>query len=231
MYEHLLGSGKQWGLQFQYKIQPSPDGLAQAFTLGEEFIGNDSVCLVLGDNIFYGYGFTGLLQEAKETVEQANKARIFGYYVNDPERYGVAEFDEQQNVINIEEKPANPKSNYAVVGLYFYPNSVVEIAKNVKPSPRGEYEITSVNQEYLDRSQLMLSNMGRGFAWLDTGTHRSLLQASNFIETVESRQGLKVACLEEIAWRQGWINNVQLKELAEPLKKNAYGQYLLKLVE
>lgn len=231
MYEHLLGSGEQWGIKFQYKVQPSPDGLAQAFTLGEDFIGNDSVCLVLGDNIFYGYGFTGLLNEAKETVEKEHKARIFGYYVNDPERYGVAEFDEQQNVVSIEEKPVSPKSNYAVVGLYFYPNNVVEIAKNVKPSPRGEYEITSINQEYLNRNQLMLSNMGRGFAWLDTGTHRSLLQASNFIETVEGRQGLKVACLEEIAWRQGWIDDAQLKILAEPLKKNAYGEYLLKLIQ
>ncbi len=231
MYEHLLGTGEQWGVNFQYKVQPSPDGLAQAFTLGEEFIGNDSVCLVLGDNIFYGDGFTGLLQEAKKTVEKENKARIFGYYVNDPERYGVAEFDDQHNVVSIEEKPDKPKSNYAVVGLYFYPNSVVDIAKNVKPSPRGEYEITSVNQEYLDNGQLMLSNMGRGFAWLDTGTHHSLLQASNFIETVESRQGLKVACLEEIAWRKGWIDDARLKELAEPLKKNAYGEYLLKLVE
>jgi len=230
LYKRLLGDGSKWGISFQYKVQPSPDGLAQAFILGEEFIGNDSVCLVLGDNIFYGYSFSALLKEAKETVEKENKARIFGYYVQDPQRYGVAEFDKEQNVVSIEEKPQKPKSNYAVVGLYFYPNSVIEIAKNVQPSARGEYEITSVNQEYLNRGQLKLSNMGRGFAWLDTGTHSSLLQAANFIETIESRQGLKIACPEEIVWRNGWINDQQLRELAEPLRKNQYGEYLLGLI-
>lgn len=231
LYKRLLGDGSKWGVSFQYKVQPSPDGLAQAFILGEEFIGTDSVCLVLGDNIFYGYSFTGLLKEAKETVENENKARIFGYYVQDPQRYGVAEYDQNQNVISIEEKPEHPKSNYAVVGLYFYPNSVVEIAKNVKPSARGELEITTVNQEYLNRGQLKLSNMGRGFAWLDTGTHSSLLQAANFIETVETRQGFKIACPEEIVWRNGWINDEQLRELAEPLSKNQYGEYLLGLLK
>lgn len=231
LYERLLGNGSQWGVSFSYKVQPSPNGLAQAFVLGEEFIGSDSVCLVLGDNIFYGYSFSALLKEAKETAENEGKARIFGYYVSDPQRYGVAEFDANNNVVSIEEKPAQPKSNYAVVGLYFYPNSVVEIAKNVEPSARGEYEITSVNQEYLKRGELKLSNMGRGFAWLDTGTHSSLLQAANFIETVESRQGLKIACLEEIAWRNGWINDEQLRTLAEPLSKNQYGEYLLRLLK
>lgn len=231
LYERLLGDGSKWGVKFEYKVQPSPNGLAQAFVLGEEFIGNDSVCLVLGDNIFYGYAFTALLKEARETVEKEEKARIFGYYVTDPERYGVAEFDKENNVVSIEEKPANPKSNYAVVGLYFYPNSVVEIAKNVKPSARGEYEITSVNQEYLNRGELKLANMGRGFAWLDTGTHSSLLQAANFIETIESRQGLKIACPEEIVWRNGWINDEQLRILAEPLSKNQYGEYLLRLLK
>lgn len=230
LYERLLGDGSKWDVSFQYKVQPSPDGLAQAFILGEEFIGNDSVCLVLGDNIFYGYSFSGLLKEAKQTVANEHKARIFGYYVQDPQRYGVAEYDEQQNVVSIEEKPAQPKSNYAVVGLYFYPNSVVEIAKNVEPSARGELEITAVNQEYLNRGHLKLSNMGRGFAWLDTGTHSSLLQAANFIETVETRQGLKIACPEEIVWRNGWINNDQLRSLAEPLSKNQYGEYLLRLL-
>ncbi|MGF7141319.1 glucose-1-phosphate thymidylyltransferase RfbA [Roseimarinus sediminis] len=231
LYQRLLGDGSNWGISLQYKVQPSPDGLAQAFILGEEFIGKDSVCLVLGDNIFYGYSFSALLKEAKETVEKEKKARIFGYYVQDPQRYGVAEFDNEQNVVSIEEKPAQPKSNYAVVGLYFYPNNVVEIAKNVKPSARGELEITSVNQEYLNRSQLKLSNMGRGFAWLDTGTHSSLLQAANFIETVETRQGLKIACPEEIVWRNGWITNDQLRSLAEPLSKNQYGEYLLRLLK
>jgi glucose-1-phosphate thymidylyltransferase len=231
LYERLLGDGSKWGVKFQYKVQPSPNGLAQAFVLGEEFIGNDSVCLVLGDNIFYGYAFTALLKEARETVEQEGKARIFGYYVNDPQRYGVAEFDPQNNVVSIEEKPLQPKSNYAVVGLYFYPNSVIEIAKNVQPSARGEYEITSVNQEYLQRGELKLANMGRGFAWLDTGTHSSLLQAANFIETIESRQGLKIACPEEIVWRNGWIDNEQLRVLAEPLSKNQYGEYLLRLLK
>ena len=231
LYQRLLGNGSQWGVSFQYIVQPSPDGLAQAFILGDNFIGNDSVCLVLGDNIFYGYSFSALLKEARQTVENEQKARIFGYYVNDPERYGVAEFDEQHNVISIEEKPEHPKSNYAVVGLYFYPNSVVEIAKNVKPSARGELEITSVNQEYLNQGKLKLSNMGRGFAWLDTGTHSSLLQAANFIETIETRQGLKIACPEEIAWRNGWITSEELETMAQPMKKNQYGEYLLKLVK
>ena len=231
LFENLLGDGSQWGVQLSYKVQPSPDGLAQAFILGEEFIGGDDVCLVLGDNIFYGYGFTGLLKEARATVEKENKARIFGYYVNDPERYGVAEFNAEGKVISIEEKPKQPKSNYAVVGLYFYPNSVVEIAKNIQPSARGELEITTVNQEYLDRGKLMLSNMGRGFAWLDTGTHHSLLQAANYIETIQNRQGLMVACLEEIAWRNGWISDEQLQSEAELLQKNEYGQYLMKLLK
>ena len=231
LFENLLGDGSQWGVQLSYKVQPSPDGLAQAFIMGEEFIGGDDVCLVLGDNIFYGYGFTGLLKEARATVEKENKARIFGYYVNDPERYGVAEFNAEGKVISIEEKPKQPKSNYAVVGLYFYPNSVVEIAKNIQPSARGELEITTVNQEYLDRGKLMLSNMGRGFAWLDTGTHHSLLQAANYIETIQNRQGLMVACLEEIAWRNGWISDEQLQSEAELLQKNEYGQYLMKLLK
>lgn len=226
LYKRLLGDGKRWGIRFEYVVQPSPDGLAQAFILGEEFIGNDSVCLVLGDNIFYGYSFSGLLREARETVEKESKARIFGYYVNDPGRYGVAEFDGNNNVVSIEEKPAVPKSNYAIVGLYFYPNNVVEIAKGIKPSARGELEITSVNQTYLDRKQLKLSIMGRGFAWLDTGTHETLLQAGNFIQTVETRQGLQIACPEEIVWRNGWIDNEQLALLASPLQKNSYGQYL-----
>jgi glucose-1-phosphate thymidylyltransferase len=230
LYRNLLGSGEQWGVNFSYIEQPSPDGLAQAFILGEEFIGDDNVCLVLGDNIFYSYAFTGLLHEAMRTVEDDNKARIFGYYVKDPERYGVAEFDNNNNVISIEEKPDNPKSNYAVVGLYFYPNSVIGIAKNIKPSARGELEITSVNEEYLNRNKLMLSLMGRGFTWLDTGTHHSLLQASNFIETIETRQGLKVACLEEIAWHNKWISSEELVELAKPLAKNQYGEYLMELV-
>jgi glucose-1-phosphate thymidylyltransferase len=231
LYRNLLGTGEQWGVNFLYVEQPSPDGLAQAFILGEEFIADDDVCLVLGDNIFYSYAFTGLLSEAVKTVEDENKARIFGYYVKDPERYGVAEFDKNNNVISIEEKPENPKSNYAVVGLYFYPNSVIEIAKNTKPSTRGELEITSVNEEYLNRNELMLSMMGRGFTWLDTGTHHSLLQASNFIETIETRQGLKVACLEEIAWHNKWISDEELIELAKPLAKNQYGEYLMELVK
>lgn len=231
LFEYLLGDGSQWGIKLSYVVQPSPDGLAQAFILGEDFIGNDDVCLVLGDNIFYGYSFSALLKEARETVENEGKARIFGYYVNDPERYGVAEFNPDGKVISIEEKPKNPKSNYAVIGLYFYPNSVVEIAKNIKPSPRGELEITTVNQTYLDREKLMLSLMGRGFAWLDTGTHHSLLQASNFIETIESRQGLKVSCLEEIAWNKGWINDKQLEEQALSLIKNQYGEYLMRILK
>ncbi len=230
LFQRLLGDGKKWGVSFSYKVQPSPDGLAQAFLLGEEFIGDDSVCLVLGDNIFYGYAFSALLKEASETAAKQNMARVFGYYVNDPERYGVAEFDKNNNVISIEEKPAKPKSNYAVVGLYFYPNSVVEIAKNMKPSARGELEISSINQTFLQRNKLKLSIMGRGYAWLDTGTHQTLLQAGNFIETIESRQGLKVACPEEIVWRNGWIDNDRLQALAESMKKNDYGQYLINLL-
>ncbi|HZK97733.1 MAG TPA: glucose-1-phosphate thymidylyltransferase RfbA [Prolixibacteraceae bacterium] len=229
MYERLLGTGNDWGINITYKIQPSPDGLAQAFILGETFIGKDDVCLVLGDNIFYGYGFSGILQDSVELVKEEQKAIIFGYVVSDPERYGVAEMDKAGNVISIEEKPKAPKSNYAVVGLYFYPNSVIEIAKNIKPSPRGELEITTVNQEYMNRQQLKLSTMGRGFAWLDTGTHTSLIQASNFIETIETRQGLKVACPEEIAYHNGWIQKDQLIALAQPMIKNQYGQYLIRL--
>ncbi len=229
MYERLLGTGKDWGINIAYKIQPSPDGLAQAFILGESFIGKDDVCLVLGDNIFYGYGFSGMLSDSAELVKAEKKAVIFGYVVSDPERYGVAEIDAVGNVLSIEEKPIAPKSNYAVVGLYFYPNSVIEIAKNIKPSPRGELEITTVNQEYMNRKQLRLSTMGRGFAWLDTGTHTSLIQASNFIETIETRQGLKVACPEEIAYRNKWITKDQLLELAQPMVKNQYGQYLIHL--
>jgi glucose-1-phosphate thymidylyltransferase len=226
-FEHLLGDGTDIGMQFSYKEQPSPDGLAQAFIIGEEFIGNDDVCLVLGDNIFYGYGFSEMLANAVKTIEETKKATVFGYYVKDPERYGVVEFDAAGNALSIEEKPTNPKSNFAVVGLYFYPNSVVEIAKNVKPSHRGELEITTVNQEYLQQENLKVELMGRGFAWLDTGTHESLLEASNYIQTIENRQGLKVACLEEIAFEKGYITREQLLKLAEPLKKNGYGQYLI----
>ena len=229
LYERLLGHGKQWGMSISYKVQPSPDGLAQAFILGEEFIGKDSVCLVLGDNIFYGYGFSALLKETKKSVEENQNASIFGYYVTDPERYGVAEYDADGRVISIEEKPKVPKSNYAVVGLYFYPNSVIDVAKNIKPSARGELEITSVNQYYLNANTLKINNFGRGFAWLDTGTHHSLLQASNFIETIQNRQGLMVACIEEIAWRNKWINDQELWRLAEQLSKSEYGQYLSKL--
>ena len=229
-YEQLLGNGNQWGMHISYKIQPSPDGLAQAFILGEEFIGDDAVCLVLGDNLFYGYGFSAMLHEAKKVVEEEQKAQIFGYYVTDPERYGVAEFDTEGNVISIEEKPEVPKSHYAVVGLYFYPNSVIEVAKNIKPSARGELEITSVNQYYLEQKKLLLGKLGRGFAWLDTGTHHSLLQAGNFIETIQNRQGQMVACPEEIAWRKGWINDEQLHALSEPLKKSKYGEYLFNLL-
>jgi len=229
LYERLLGTGKEWGISISYKIQPSPDGLAQAFILGEAFIGKDDVCLVLGDNIFYGYGFSGMLNESVELVKKEQKAVIFGYVVSDPERYGVAEIDREGNILSLEEKPIAPKSNYAIVGLYFYPNSVIEIAKNIKPSPRGELEITTVNQEYMTRKQLKLSPMGRGFAWLDTGTHSSLIQASNFIETIETRQGLKVACPEEIAYHNGWITKDQLIALAQPMLKNQYGQYLLRL--
>jgi glucose-1-phosphate thymidylyltransferase len=230
-FERLLGDGSDYGVNFQYAEQPSPDGLAQAFIIGEEFIGNDSVCLVLGDNIFYGQGFRPMLLKAVEQAEQYNKATVFGYYVNDPERYGVAEFDKEGNVLSIEEKPANPKSNYAVVGLYFYPNSVVEIAKNIKPSARGELEITTVNQEYLKMQSLKVQKLGRGFAWLDTGTHDSLSEASTFVEVIEKRQGLKIACLEEIAYKRGWITRDDILRLAEPMKKNQYGQYLLNLLK
>jgi len=229
MYERLLGNGNDWGITITYKIQPSPDGLAQAFILGENFIGSDDVCLVLGDNIFYGYGFSGMLNESVNLVRNEQKAVIFGYIVSDPERYGVAEMDIEGNVLSLEEKPFAPKSNYAVVGLYFYPNSVIEIAKKIKPSPRGELEITTVNQEYMNQKKLKLSTMGRGFAWLDTGTHTSLIQASNFIETIETRQGLKVACPEEIAYHNGWITKDQLITLAQPMIKNQYGQYLIRL--
>ena len=229
-FRRLLGDGKELGVKFEYAEQPSPDGLAQAFIIGEEFIGDDSVCLVLGDNIFYGAGFSALLHKAVADAEKDNKATVFGYYVNDPERYGVAEFDEKGNCLSIEEKPAQPKSNYAVVGLYFYPNSVVEIAKNIKPSKRGELEITSVNQEYLNLKQLMVQTLQRGFAWLDTGTHDSLSEASTFIEVIEKRQGLKVACLEEIAYKLGWIDENQLMEAAKPMLKNEYGKYLMGLI-
>lgn len=227
-FQELLGSGEEIGMRFEYVVQPSPDGLAQAFILGEDFIGGDDVCLVLGDNIFYGHGLVELLHSSVANVTDQGKATVFGYYVNDPERYGVVDFDEKGNALSIEEKPAVPKSNYAVIGLYFYPNSVVEIAKNVKPSARGELEITTVNQTYLEQGSLKVETMGRGYAWLDTGTHDSLLEASNFIKTIESRQGLKVACIEEIAFEMGYISKEQLLELAEPLKKNQYGQYLIK---
>ena len=229
-FEKLLGDGSEIGLKISYAVQPSPDGLAQAFIIGEEFIGTDDVCLVLGDNIFYGYGFSGILQNARNNVSEG-KSTVFGYYVNDPERYGVAEFDEQGNVSSIEEKPINPKSNFAVVGLYFYTNDVVQIAKNIVPSERGELEITSVNQEYLQQQNLKVELLGRGFAWLDTGTHDSLMEAGQFIETIEKRQGLKVACLEEIAYRMNYIDADQVKKLAKPLLKSAYGQYLLNLVK
>lgn len=229
-FERLLGDGKDLGLDISYKEQPSPDGLAQAFIIGEEFIGDDDVCMVLGDNIFYGQGLTDLLAKSVLNVEKEGKATVFGYYVNDPERYGVAEFDNSGNVTSIEEKPSEPKSNYAVVGLYFYPNSVIDIAKNIKPSDRGELEITSVNQEYLNRKELKVELMGRGYAWLDTGTHESLLDASSFIETIETRQGLKVACLEEIAYNKGFIEKTQLIKLATDLNKNQYGKYLLSII-
>ena len=225
------GDGSDYGVRFEYAEQPSPDGLAQAFIIGEKFIGNDSACLVLGDNIFYGQSFTAMLKEAVNNVENEQKATVFGYYVNDPERYGVAEFDKDGNVLSIEEKPEVPKSNYVVVGLYFYPNRVVEVAKNIKPSSRGELEITTVNQEFLNDGGLKVQLLGRGFAWLDTGTHDSLSEASTFVEVIEKRQGLKVACLEEIAFRKGWIDAVKLKELAAPMIKNQYGQYLLKLIK
>ena len=226
-FERLLGDGKDLGIELYYKEQPSPDGLAQAFIIGEDFIGDDDVCLVLGDNIFYGHGFTDLLSKSLANVKDEQKATVFGYYVNDPKRYGVVDFDTDGKALSIEEKPIVPKSNYAVIGLYFYPNSVVKIAKNIKPSNRGELEITTVNQEYLTQGNLKVEVMGRGYAWLDTGTHESLLEASNFIQTIENRQGLKVACLEEIACEMGYISKKQLLALAEPLKKNGYGQYLI----
>lgn len=229
-FRRMLGDGSDYGVNFTYAEQPSPDGLAQAFIIGEKFIGDDNVCLVLGDNIFYGQGLHTMLLQAVRDAEENQKATVFGYYVNDPERYGVTEFDQKGNVLSIEEKPVHPKSNYAVVGLYFYPNKVVEIAKNIKPSARGEIEITTVNQQFLQDGELKVRLFGRGFAWLDTGTHDSLSEASTFIEVIEKRQGLKVSCLEEIAWRNGWISNEQLREMGELMKKNEYGQYLLKLL-
>ena len=231
MFKRLLGDGSDIGVRFEYAEQPYPGGLAQAFIIGEEFIGDDSACLVLGDNIFYGAGFTQLLKESVENVVKEGKATVFGYYVNDPERYGVAEFDAEGKCLSIEEKPEHPKSNYAVVGLYFYPNSVVEIAKNIKPSARGELEITTVNQEYLKRGELKVQTLQRGFAWLDTGTHDSLSEASTFIEVIEKRQGLKVACLEEIAYKKGWIDSERLREVAKPMAKNEYGKYLIRLAD
>ncbi len=230
-FKRLLGDGSDYGVHFEYAEQPSPDGLAQAFIIGEKFIGDDCACLVLGDNIFHGANFTGLLKRAVKNAEVDGKATVFGYWVNDPERYGVAEFDKQGNCLSIEEKPAHPKSNYAVVGLYFYPNKVVDVAKNIKPSARGELEITTVNQWFLNDKELRVETLGRGFAWLDTGTHDSLSEASTFIEVIEKRQGLKVACLEGIAYRQGWITAEKLRELAQPMIKNQYGQYLLKLAD
>ena len=230
-FKRLLGDGHELGVHFEYAEQPSPDGLAQAFIIGEKFVGDDAVCLVLGDNIFYGAGFTGLLKESVADAEQRQQASVFGYYVNDPQRYGVAEFDKAGNCLSIEEKPKHPRSNYAVVGLYFYPNNVIEIAKNIKPSARGELEITTVNQEYLELKKLKVKSLQRGFAWLDTGTHDSLSEASTFIEVIEKRQGLKIACLEEIAYRQGWISEEQLIDNAQPMLKNGYGQYLMEIVE
>lgn len=230
-FKRLLGDGSDYGVSFQYAEQPSPDGLAQAFIIGEKFIGNDSVCLVLGDNIFHGNGFSALLKEAVRQSEEEQNATVFGYWVSDPERYGVADFDKDGNCLSIEEKPVNPKSNYAVVGLYFYPNKVVEVAKNIQPSARGELEITTVNQRFLEDGELKVQTLGRGFAWLDTGTHDSLSEASTYIEVIEKRQGLKVACLEGIAFHKGWINADKIRELAEPMLKNQYGQYLLKMIE
>ena len=230
-FKRLLGDGSDYGVHFTYAEQPSPDGLAQAFTIGADFIGNDSVCLVLGDNIFQGSGFTKMLKEAVVAAEQEGNATIFGYWVNDPERYGVAEFDNAGNCLSIEEKPQNPKSNYAVVGLYFYPNEVVEVARNIQPSARGEYEITTVNQQFLESAKLKVQTLGRGFAWLDTGTHDSLSEASTYIEVLEKRQGLKVACLEGIAYRKGWIDEAKMRELAQPMLKNQYGQYILKVID
>lgn len=230
-FKRLLGDGSDYGVHFEYAEQPSPDGLAQAFLIGEEFIGNDSVCLVLGDNIFHGNGFTTLLRDAVYTAEEEQKATVFGYWVNDPERYGVAEFDVNGNCLSIEEKPRLPKSNYAVVGLYFYPNKVVDVARHIKPSARGELEITTVNQQFLEDKELKVQTLGRGFAWLDTGTHDSLSEASTYIEVIEKRQGLKVACLEGIAYRKGWIDREKMQQLARPMSKNPYGQYLLKVIE
>lgn len=229
-FKRLLGDGSDYGVEFTYAEQPSPDGLAQAFIIGKDFIGDDSACLVLGDNIFQGAGFTKILKEAVRTADEEKKATVFGYWVNDPERYGVAEFDREGNCLSIEEKPTKPKSNYAVVGLYFYPNKVVEVAANIKPSARGEYEITTVNQKFLEDGELKVQTLGRGFAWLDTGTHDSLSEASTYIEVLEKRQGLKVACLEGIAYRQGWITEERMRELAKPMLKNQYGQYLLKVI-
>lgn len=230
-FKRLLGDGSDYGVYFEYAEQPSPDGLAQAFLIGEEFIGNDSVCLVLGDNIFHGNGFTALLRDAVHTAEEQHKATVFGYWVNDPERYGVAEFDVNGNCLSIEEKPRQPKSNYAVVGLYFYPNKVMDIARHIKPSARGELEITTVNQQFLENKELKVQTLGRGFAWLDTGTHDSLSEASTYIEVIEKRQGLKVACLEGIAYRKGWIDREKMQQLAQSMSKNPYGQYLLKVIE
>lgn len=230
-FKRLLGDGSDYGVHFEYAEQPSPDGLAQAFTIGADFIGDDSACLVLGDNIFHGAGFTAMLKEAVRTADEEQKATVFGYWVNDPERYGVAEFDKNGNCLSIEEKPANPKSNYAVVGLYFYPNKVVKVARNIKPSARGEYEITTVNQQFLADGELKVQTLGRGFAWLDTGTHDSLSEASTYIEVLEKRQGLKVACLEGIAYRQGWIDEERMRQLAQPMIKNQYGQYLIKVID
>lgn len=230
-FRRLLGDGSDYGVHFEYAEQPSPDGLAQAFTLGADFIGSDSVCLVLGDNIFHGSGFTSMLKEAVRTAEVEKKATVFGYWVNDPERYGVAEFDKDGNCLSIEEKPKQPKSNYAVVGLYFYPNKVVDVASKIQPSARGEYEITTVNQWFLNDGELKVQTLGRGFAWLDTGTHDSLAEASTFVEVIEKRQGLKIACLEAIAYRRGWISEERMRELAKPMLKNQYGQYLIKVIE
>lgn len=230
-FKRLLGDGSDYGVHFEYAEQPSPDGLAQAFTIGADFIGDDSACLVLGDNIFQGTGFSKMLKEAVRTADEDKKATVFGYWVNDPERYGVAEFDKEGNCLSIEEKPKEPKSNYAVVGLYFYPNKVVEVARNIKPSARGEYEITTVNQKFLEDGELKVQTLGRGFAWLDTGTHDSLSEASTYIEVLEKRQGLKVACLEGIAYRKGWIDEDKMRELAKPMLKNQYGQYLLKVID
>lgn len=230
-FKRLLGDGSEFGVRFEYAEQPSPDGLAQAFIIGEKFIGNDSACLVLGDNIFHGNGFVNLLKQAVKSAEEDNKATVFGYWVSDPERYGVVDFDKAGKVLSIEEKPQQPKSNYAVVGLYFYPNKVVKVAKTIKPSARGELEITTVNQEFLKDNELMVQLLGRGFAWLDTGTHDSLAEASTFVEVIEKRTGLKIACLEDIAYRQGWISEEQMRKNAQPMIKNQYGQYLLKVID